>query len=178
MPRTLRPASKRQESVDKLLEQLSSLRRSLKAALEEIPTAAFIVDKVGRVVHANAVGRAQLDRYLAMTLSELNACIEGARDARFRRVPIGDPGRRESWLLVGPPAASREGLVAAAMGRWALTARQGEILSLLVYGMANKTIAGRLGCAVKTVEQHVSVVLAKAGADTRAALAAKFWSSP
>jgi DNA-binding NarL/FixJ family response regulator len=43
-------------------------------------------------------------------------------------------------------------------------------------GDANKDIAVKVGCSPRTVELHVSAVLRKARVDTRAQVAAKFWS--
>lgn len=49
-----------------------------------------------------------------------------------------------------------------------LTARENEVLALLMRGMQNKTIAHRLGIASEgTVKQHVSSVLAKLGVRNR-----------
>ncbi len=48
-----------------------------------------------------------------------------------------------------------------------LTQRESEVLQLLVEGMSNKQIAGRLGLGVRTVEGYVSSVLGKLGAASR-----------
>jgi len=52
-----------------------------------------------------------------------------------------------------------------------LTRRQNDVLQLLVDGLANAEIADRLGLSAKTVEHHVSAVLAALGAPTRLAAA-------
>ena len=49
-----------------------------------------------------------------------------------------------------------------------LTAREAEVLALLAQGRTNREIAARLFISAKTVEHHVSRVLAKLGARTRA----------
>jgi DNA-binding NarL/FixJ family response regulator len=49
-----------------------------------------------------------------------------------------------------------------------LTARQAEVLALMREGLANGDIAQRLFISKKTVEHHVSAVLAKLGVATRA----------
>jgi DNA-binding CsgD family transcriptional regulator len=59
-----------------------------------------------------------------------------------------------------------------------LTGREHEILSLLASGMTNPEIANQLFLSRKTVERHVSNVLAKAGVRNRAELAGRFGSSP
>ncbi len=57
-----------------------------------------------------------------------------------------------------------------------LTAREGEVLSLLVEGLGNRAIAARLGISEHTAKFHVNAILGKLGAQTRAeavALAAR-----
>jgi len=49
-----------------------------------------------------------------------------------------------------------------------LTTRQLEVLRLIAEGLSNAEIAGRLFTSPKTVEHHVSAVLAKLGAHSRA----------
>jgi DNA-binding CsgD family transcriptional regulator len=48
-----------------------------------------------------------------------------------------------------------------------LTARQLEVLGLMAAGLTNAQIAERIGISVKTVDHHVSAVLATMGAGTR-----------
>src|ERR1700712_3221281 len=55
---------------------------------------------------------------------------------------------------------------AAVPGR--LTAREGQVLSLIGQGLTNREIGGRLGIAEKTVKNTVTVVLAKLGFQRRA----------
>ncbi|MEJ7734629.1 MAG: LuxR family transcriptional regulator [Polyangiaceae bacterium] len=64
----------------------------------------------------------------------------------------------------------------AATGAWDLTRRQREVLQYLALGEANKEIAHALSCAENTVELHVTQILRKAGAPSRAKLIARFWS--
>jgi DNA-binding CsgD family transcriptional regulator len=61
----------------------------------------------------------------------------------------------------GPNAATR----ANPLG---LTARQQDVLDLLLEGLSNGAIAQRLGISPKTAEHHVSAILALLGARTRA----------
>ena len=49
-----------------------------------------------------------------------------------------------------------------------LTARQAEILSLIGDGLTNRQIAEKLNISTKTVDHHVSAILAKVGASSRA----------
>jgi DNA-binding NarL/FixJ family response regulator len=69
---------------------------------------------------------------------------------------------RELGLRV--PQGPRESTRANAAG---LTARQLEVLELVVAGLTNAEIAARLVVSPRTVEHHVAAVLAKLGAPTR-----------
>jgi DNA-binding CsgD family transcriptional regulator len=62
----------------------------------------------------------------------------------------------------GPRASRRENAAG-------LTPRQNEVLGLLAGGLANAAIADRLGLSAKTVEHHVSAVLAALEAPSRLA---------
>lgn len=56
--------------------------------------------------------------------------------------------------------------------RWKLTPREAEVLAGIVLGRSNKELASELDCRVRTVESHVANILRKAGASSRAMLAA------
>lgn len=60
--------------------------------------------------------------------------------------------------------------------KWDLTERQLQVLALLVRGNSNKEIASQLTCAERTVEIHVTHLLRKSGAGSRAMITAKFWT--
>ncbi|MFN2524538.1 MAG: LuxR C-terminal-related transcriptional regulator [Mycobacteriales bacterium] len=60
----------------------------------------------------------------------------------------------------GPRSATRD-------DPFGLTARQREVLQLLTDGMTNAEIGGRLFLSERTVDHHVSAVLAKLGVETR-----------
>ncbi|MEO7330628.1 MAG: LuxR C-terminal-related transcriptional regulator [Minicystis sp.] len=72
--------------------------------------------------------------------------------------------------------SEREGRVAAAAIRWRLTPRQGAVLACIVRGLANKDIAEELRILDGTVELHVTQILRKSGAESRAALIAAIWA--
>nr|WP_255508185.1 LuxR C-terminal-related transcriptional regulator [Myxococcus sp. AB036A] len=51
------------------------------------------------------------------------------------------------------------------------------MLTHIIQGETNKSIAGRLGCAERTVEVHVTHLLSKAQVESRSALIARFFQS-
>jgi DNA-binding NarL/FixJ family response regulator len=64
--------------------------------------------------------------------------------------------------------SKREGRAANESGAaLELTSREREVLARLLAGDANKDIAMRLGCSVRTVEFHVSSLLRKTGSSNR-----------
>ena len=75
------------------------------------------------------------------------------------------------------PAEELEHRITAAAGRWGLTPRQTEVLGQLARGLCNKDIAKNLTLQDGTVEIHVSQILKKAGAESRATLIAALWST-
>jgi DNA-binding CsgD family transcriptional regulator len=70
------------------------------------------------------------------------------------------PRRRRAAAKVASPALEKAGV----------TAREAEVLELVAAGLPNAEIAERLFVSVRTVEAHVSSLLTKLGARTRAEL--------
>jgi DNA-binding CsgD family transcriptional regulator len=68
------------------------------------------------------------------------------------------------------PAGPRTATRAHPLG---LTRREHEVLDLICAGLTNAEIAARLFISAKTVDHHVSAVLAKLGAPTRGAAASQ-----
>jgi DNA-binding CsgD family transcriptional regulator len=137
----------------------------LGAALEDVPAAAFILGRSG-VVHANAAGRALLDRERQSVEQQLASGV-GMQVANI------DADLRLAILQRPADPAPR---VAAARVRWYLTARQAEVLHKLAYGLSNKAIAAELKCAENTVELHITALLEKSLCESRAHLVARLWS--
>ena len=63
--------------------------------------------------------------------------------------------------------------LAAMRERQGLTPRQMDVLGLLALGRSNREAAQSLGCALRTVELHVSELLRRTGARSRTALLAR-----
>jgi DNA-binding NarL/FixJ family response regulator len=68
-------------------------------------------------------------------------------------------------VVLTPESMARQPVSQAASG---LTARETEVLRMIAEGLANKEIAYRLGISEHTVKFHVSAVLGKLGAGSRA----------
>jgi DNA-binding CsgD family transcriptional regulator len=77
---------------------------------------------------------------------------------------------------LGLPLARRRGPYTRARAHpRGLTGREQEVLALLAQGLANADIGSQLGLGPRTVEHHVSAVLAKLGAEGRAQAIAMAW---
>ena len=114
--------------------------------------------ELGRPYHrALALGCGDRDEALLEALSLLDGL--GARQTaqRLRRQ------LRQRGNLHVPRGPTR----ATAANPAGLTGRQVEVLGLLAQGLSNPEIAARLSLSAKTVEHHVSALLAKLGAGSR-----------
>jgi DNA-binding CsgD family transcriptional regulator/tetratricopeptide (TPR) repeat protein len=81
--------------------------------------------------------------------------------------------RLSGYGLVGLAKRGRD--LVGGPQRWAgldITAREAEVLTLVVEGLANKEIAAQLALSPRTVEKHVEAMLRKLGARSRTQLAA------
>lgn len=162
-------------SAIEILAEHDVVRAALTTVMEQIPAAALVVTARGRVVHANAAARALLDGNDAARAA-LTAALRQQKEGRFalHRIESGEGG--ELFLAIDQaevrvPAAR----LATIAERWGLTARQRDILAEVVLGRTNVAIADTLGIAPKTVEIHMTALLARAGASSRTELIAKFW---
>lgn len=81
--------------------------------------------------------------------------------------PAADIARR-ALQARGARGVARGPYGPAARNPWGLTAREQEVATLLAQGLGNAELASRLHRSQRTVEHHVSAVLAKLGARTRA----------
>jgi DNA-binding NarL/FixJ family response regulator len=137
----------------------------------------MVVDDAGNVLEANALARGLLDAKGRSLLDELGAATATEHEHAawsFKAVTTGERGR--AFLFIQRSTAARQesslpgSLSSAAATQWKLTSRQREILTCVVAGMANRTIAALHGVAVRTVEAHLTAIFEKARVESRAAL--------
>ncbi|MFL5320847.1 MAG: response regulator transcription factor [Myxococcaceae bacterium] len=158
-----------------LLERRLRVERSLAGApslslisrvLHGFGTAAFLLGPRGRIEACNELGlrawerdRGSLRAELGSGSFEVTRLSDGYSLAVARSAPQG--------------SSERSGLAAR---RWGLTPRQSDVLRELSSGRTNWQIASALGCTERTVEVHVSAILARTGLENRASLIAEVLS--
>lgn len=170
------PPLRRRLWLERTLSVHSTVEASLGAALEEVGASAMIVDEQGGILHANSAGTSVLAQDRATARAAIRAAL-GARTLRdrsralFRVTPIQGAGGAARFLVVA--REERNGIEARAAcvaTRWGLSARQRDVLTLVVRGESNRAIACRLGVSERTVETHVTALLQKAQVASRSAL--------
>jgi DNA-binding CsgD family transcriptional regulator len=175
----LTPALQRRLTVETRLRESGLMSTALEVAMEALGRAAWVVSASGRVVHANSAGRVRLERGEAELMEQLRRGARGIPcSGPLTLTPLRTPGLPSHYLAIDTgTASSAAARVQALSARWSLTARESEVLTHIVQGETNKTIAARLGCAERTVEVHVTHLLSKAQVESRSALIARFFQS-
>ncbi|QRK10164.1 helix-turn-helix transcriptional regulator [Archangium violaceum] len=172
--RELIPSIQRRMKVESRLREAGMLSAALEGALEAIGQPAFVVSATGRVAHANHAGRAWLGQNAELVAEALRKYLRGEPGEQLSFMPLRLAGVPPHYLAViqGEPAQSFARMHSVSAS-WGLTARETEVLGRLVRGESNKAIALHLGCAERTVEVHVTRILAKAQVESRSALIAR-----
>lgn len=148
---------------------------ALEAALAALAAPAFLVRAPGTVLRANVRGAALLAAEPARVLAALRDATASGPHAPVR-YELGGPSH---FLAVLPDVEDQASRRAPALSRrWGLTPRQTAVLALVAEGDTNRSIAQRLGCSEKTIELHVSALLAKTRCVSRSQLVAAFWTDP
>ncbi len=94
---------------------------------------------------------------------------KGALPSAFSPPPV--------MMTAAPGRAGQVGTrLERARAQWGLSPRQVEVLRELVAGHDNREIARTLGCALKTVEAHVSALLERTDSPSRLAVVTAFWA--
>jgi DNA-binding CsgD family transcriptional regulator/PAS domain-containing protein len=167
------PAVRDRLTLERRLVEAHDRAVDIAGALEQVPSAAFVLASNGLVLHANAAGRALLDRDRSAVEPLLAAGARGPTPG----VQVARLDERSALLLaVMPNFADPAPLVALARARWKLTPRQAQVLHLVAQGKTNRAVAALLECAESTVELHVTALLEKSQCEGRAHLVARLWS--
>lgn len=150
---------------------------ALEMCLERLGAPAFVVGANGVIEEANASGRALLEAHG----KELRTALLDSVNNRPSTIPLEltrleQDGAAAGWLAIVPAHSDDERSLAAverAVLRWELTPRQRDVLTHVVNGTPNTTIAALLRVSVRAVELHVTKLLERAGVESRAALVAR-----
>jgi len=147
------------------------------ALLEEIPSAAFVLDARDRIIAFNSAAAERTRAERKNTVETLRRSRRRKGDAHYTILELSARGVPLHALAIeqrAPEVSSRT--VAAAGARFGWTPRETEIAGEIASGRTNRAIATRLHCSERTVETHVSRLLAKSDCPSRAALTAMLWS--
>jgi DNA-binding NarL/FixJ family response regulator len=117
------------------------------------PTVALVADEALAAEARRAGVRSVLLR------SSAAGAVAAALAAAAHGLAVLDPALADAWLRA--PADAPDGAAD-------LTPREREVLELLAEGLANKSIAARLGISDHTAKFHVNAILGKLGAESRA----------
>ena len=163
--------------LDRQLGEAARARGALDVVLDAIDAPAVVLTSSGAIAHANRAARAvSADRWKSFTRDVRDAVR--APHPPYDVTPIRD-GRASHHLVV--VRAAPEGDATARLDsfarRYGLTPRETDVVALVVRGEANKAIADRLGCSIRTVELHVTASLRKTSTATRTELVATFWDA-
>ncbi len=150
----------------------------LDATLEAIGAAAFVLNARGKIRHENTAARALIAREGRTLHDELRAaCLMPASGGRWDVTVTKTRGGSVEYLVRSRPRAEvhLEDRIAHAAVRWGLTPRQRDVLAKLAEGRTNVNIGATLGISERTVEVHVTALLAKAQVGSRAELVASLF---
>lgn len=145
--------------------------------LELISGPAFVVDSQGRVLLANEAGYSAIERDPSVRPDIVEA-TQGRPSARIESIrPLGRGVSTRRFIVRltnGPP--DLELRLPSAIEHAGLSEAESKVFRHLVAGDANKDVAAKLDCSVRTVEVHVTSILAKQKVDSRSRLIAWFWT--
>lgn len=177
MLQSLSPALRARLALDRRMD--ATVEGAIETAVEAMDAPAFIVNAQHVIAHVNDAGARLVASDRTETLARLASAVAhpGAADGdrvRDLRARGSSAPCRLVVLRAGRVRGAAE--LEDAARRWLLTPRERDVLALVARGLANKDVATTLGCAVATVEIHVSAILRKAGVDSRAQVVARFWT--
>jgi DNA-binding CsgD family transcriptional regulator len=147
------------------------LAAALDAALEALPTAAFVLGPRRTIEIANWAGLALLERDRRAVLKSIRESELGNSNAgAFSITRLDGAGWPPHVLAIQKQSNGVIERVLLARERWGLSARQARVLDLVATGMGNKEIARLLVCSEPTIENHMTELFRRSGARSRAGL--------
>jgi DNA-binding CsgD family transcriptional regulator len=166
---------RRRLALDRKLGAIARQQAALDAALGELAQPALIIDRTGHILEINDAGRALLASNRHEVIEGVAAAVQQRPSAlAFELVRLHEPGTPATWLALarGSSDARIDTAIESAVERWKLSPRQQEVLTHLVKGASNISIALTLRVSQRAVELHVSTLLGRAGVATRGSLVA------
>jgi DNA-binding CsgD family transcriptional regulator len=161
----------------------ASAQASIAAAAGDERAAADIMQALGdeltRAGLRDELVSVRLDTGAVSASFDRSAAIDAYTDAAALATEIGAAARARlaiRGLRQLGVRAWRRGSAAAGAGVASLSDREREIAGLVAGGATNLEVASRLAISPKTVERHVTNILAKVGARNRTELAARVGS--
>jgi DNA-binding CsgD family transcriptional regulator/tetratricopeptide (TPR) repeat protein len=147
---------------------------------EEVALPGWAAPQFGLQVDGQARRAADAWQLLGCPYERLRALADADDEGRLEAVagftamgarPAADLVRRQ-LRATGVRRIPRGPRETTSENPWGLTARELQVLELVADGLSNAAIAGRLVLSTRTVEHHVSAVLAKLGVTSRGEAAA------
>jgi DNA-binding NarL/FixJ family response regulator len=141
----------------------------LQHAIDSIPAEVFLIGAMRDMLMTNQVASASIAVENDVLRQQVErAAIRGSEGPfSVRQITLTD-GTRLAWVIRAASRFDVKTYATLAASRWGLTAKQRAVLALVLEGYSNKQIAAALECAENTIEVHVTAVLRKSGARTRA----------
>jgi len=160
------------------------------AAIVDSLTVAVLVFRQQQLVYSNAAARALAERLRTKYRTELTVVLRdhlvglGEKLDRARTISLLTGGKGEPFYVhVIPidPAGNEVAVSVRELGtsmgafrnRYRLSAREAEVVELVLLGYRNRDIASTLGTSPATIKKHLTHVFDKVGVDTRTQLIAR-----
>ena len=152
---------------------------ALCVVLEALDRPAFVVGPALAIRNANSRGLALLGSERLATLAAIEGELSGApsvvelqHKVSATRIPCAEESLHLCVVEPLPQSSRAADRVARAAARFGLTRRQAAVLAGVARGASNKQISLDLECSLRTVELHVSALLARMSARNRTMLVA------
>jgi len=168
--RTLRRPLRERLRLERRLASPTLLSATLDAALEHLPSPAFLIGPGFRVELANRAGHSALERDRKSVLAAIRESVYAPDASTYSITEVVATGSSSYLLAVQRERNHVAELVLVAKVRWGLTARQARVLELVATGASNKEIAAVLGSSEATIENHLTELFRRSGARSRAGL--------